>query len=119
MEIYQCGGRLHAVRFIRRDVQSCGGSASTPARQPQDSLASTKLLPLSNDHVMIPKCSTLWPIEDIGTNGFCYGWVLNHRLVCVAGVFQVGSIRQCVLPHPRCLIDPEHVTRRTRRSPPK
>jgi hypothetical protein len=56
---------------------------------------------------MIPQCSTLWPIEDIGTNGYCYGWVLNPRLVCVAGVLQVESLRQCVLPHPRSLIDPE------------
>lgn len=63
--------------------------------------------PLRNDHVMIPQCSTLWPIEDVGNNGYCYGWVLNSRLVCVAGVLQVPSLRQCVLSDPRCLIDSE------------
>ncbi|KAI0003298.1 N-acetylglucosaminyl transferase component-domain-containing protein [Russula compacta] len=41
---------------------------------------------------MIPQCSTLWPIEDVGIDGYCYGWVLNSRLVCVAGVLQVGSL---------------------------
>lgn len=68
---------------------------------------------------MIPQRSILWPIEDVGTNGYGYGWILNPRLVCVAGVLQVGSLRQCVFPHPRCLIDPEYVTYRTRRSPLK
>ena len=41
------------------------------------------------------------------TDGYCYGWVLNSRLVCVAGVFQVGSLLQFVLPDPRHLIDSE------------
>jgi hypothetical protein len=67
---------------------------------------------------MIPQCSTLWPIEDVGNNGYCYGWVLNNRLVCVAGVLQVGSLRQCVLPDPRVPLI-LNVTRRTRRSPLK
>ncbi|KAN0105245.1 N-acetylglucosaminyl transferase component (Gpi1) domain containing protein [Russula decolorans] len=43
---------------------------------------------------MIPQCSILWPIEDVGTNGYCYGWILNPRLVCVAGVLQVGSLQR-------------------------
>jgi len=43
---------------------------------------------------MIPQCCTLWPIEDIGTNGYCYGWVLNTKLVCVAGVLKVGSLER-------------------------
>ena len=73
---------------------------------------------LPNNHVMIPQCSTLWPIEDVGKTGYCYGWVLNSRLVCVAGVLQVGSLRQLFsLTHAVLLT--LNVTRRTRRSPLK
>jgi hypothetical protein len=68
---------------------------------------------------MIPQCSTLWPVEDVGANGYCYGWVLNSRLICVAGVFQVGSLRQCVLSDTHAVLLILDVTRRTRRSPPK
>ena len=51
--------------------------------------------PSGNGHVMIPHCSTFWPLEDVGIDGYCYGWVLNPRLVCVAGVLQVGSLGEC------------------------
>jgi hypothetical protein len=105
MKIYQYGGRLHAIDAAEvievqsdddRRVQSCGGSNSTPARHPQRLLSKTKTVftLFNDDHVMIPQCSILWPIEDVGTNGYCYGWILNPRLVCVAGVLQVGSLRQ-------------------------
>ncbi|KAI9446870.1 Gpi1-domain-containing protein [Lactarius indigo] len=40
---------------------------------------------------MIAKWSTFWPIEDRGKSGYCYGWV-NSRVICVAGVLQVGSL---------------------------
>ena len=106
MEIYQCGGRLHAIdaaelidvyqsdvqlwRFDLKGFNTGPPSASTEFRQPD---LPSVVPPLRNDYVMIPQCSTLWPIEDVGANGYCYGWVLNSRLVCVAGVFQVGSLR--------------------------
>lgn len=109
MKIYQCGGRLHATDAAVT-VQSCGGSTKHFNTGPP----SAKIHPpprqcliLSNYYAMIPRCSILWPIEDVGTNGYCYGWIPNPRLVCVAGVLQVGSLRQCVLPHPRCLIVPD------------
>lgn len=40
---------------------------------------------------MVAKWSTFWPIEDLGKSGYCYGWV-NSRVICVAGVLQVGSL---------------------------
>jgi hypothetical protein len=112
--------RLMLLKFTRSeasDVQRCGGcnlNTGPPSVKTNQVLPSTlhwaskkSFTPLSNDHVMIPQCSILWPIEDVGTNGYCYGWVLNPRLVCAAGVLQVGLLRQSVLPHPRCPIDPE------------
>ncbi|KAI0303437.1 N-acetylglucosaminyl transferase component-domain-containing protein [Multifurca ochricompacta] len=42
---------------------------------------------------MIANYSIFWPIEDEGKVGYCYGWV-NSRLVCVAGVLQVGSLER-------------------------
>ena len=44
-----------------------------------------------DDHAMDAKWSTFWPIEDLGKSGYCYGWV-NSRVICVAGVLQVGSL---------------------------
>ena len=82
--------------------------------------------PSRNGHVMIPHCSTFWPLEDVGINGYCYGWVLNPRLVCVAGVLQVGSLGECLValspavdPPGHVLLNLLNVTRRARRSPPK
>lgn len=71
---------------------------------------------------MTLQCSTFWPIEDVGINGYCYGWVLNSRLVCVAGVLQVGSLGECVLSRlpstpRRVLLKIVNVTHRARRSP--
>jgi hypothetical protein len=43
------------------------------------------------DHVMVATWSTFWPIEDLGKSGYCYGWI-NSRVICVAGVLQVGSL---------------------------
>lgn len=48
---------------------------------------------------MVAKWSIFWPIEDSGKNGYCYGWV-NVRVICVAGVLQVGS-----LEHAKALLD--------------
>lgn len=53
-------------------------------------LNSALVLP-DDDHVMVAKWSTFWPIEDSGKSGYCYGWV-NSRVICVAGVLQVGSL---------------------------
>jgi hypothetical protein len=47
-------------------------------------------------HVMVAKWSTFWPIEDLGKSGYCYGWV-NSRVICVAGVLQVGSLGETFL----------------------
>jgi hypothetical protein len=77
---------------------------STPARhlRPNDMTVGKNnglvcKAPSRNGHVMIPLCSTLWPLEDVRTSGYCYGWVLNSRLVCVAGVLQVGSLGECAV----------------------
>jgi hypothetical protein len=113
MKIYQRGGRLDAIdaaevtrlgllKFTRSEATTRRSKLwrfdLTPARHPSRQQLSPRhnlaFTPLSNDHVMIPQCSILWPIEDVGTNGYCYGWILNPRLVCVAGVLQVGSLRQ-------------------------
>ncbi|SRR6266571_1155104 len=46
---------------------------------------------LPDNHVMVAKWSTFWPIEDFGKSGYCYGWV-NSRVICVAGVLRVESL---------------------------
>ena len=45
---------------------------------------------------MVAKWSTLWPIEDLEKSGYCYGWV-NSRVICVAGVLEVGSLGTTML----------------------
>ena len=65
-----------------------------PARYWLESAGRPGVLP--DDHVMAAKWSTFWPIEDLGKSGYCYGWV-NSRVICVAGVLQVGSLGETLL----------------------
>jgi hypothetical protein len=79
--------RLCSGLLRRFDIQHRPASAATHLQSGATDWYTT----LHNGHVMTPQCSTFWPLEDVGINGHCYGWVLSSRLICVAGVLQVGS----------------------------
>lgn len=90
MEVYQCRTlcTIGTVEDVGDVVRLSSYNAATGP--PLVGLYSTLVLP-DDDHVMVAKWSTFWPIEDSGKSGYCYGWV-NSRVICVAGVLQVGSL---------------------------